>query len=100
MTKKPKDYTNADHLPHVKVAIDRINAGEKDESLVGHTIYYLICKPRDDNMALAKNAFDMKTFKRSARKFNLIKNFSLRTNSRLTTITTKQWFYNQLRDYY
>lgn len=67
LTKKPKDYANADHLPHVKVAMDRINGGEKDESLVNHTIYYLICKPRDDNMALAKNAFDLKSFKRSAR---------------------------------
>jgi DNA polymerase elongation subunit (family B) len=29
LTKKPKEYANADHLPHVKVANDRIAGGEK-----------------------------------------------------------------------
>lgn len=66
LSKKPREYTNADNLPHVKVAKDRIDAGEKEESLVNHTIFYLICKPRNEgDHSLAKNAYDMKAYKNS-----------------------------------
>jgi DNA polymerase elongation subunit (family B) len=67
LTKKPKDYANAESLPHVKVANDRIKAGEKDDALVNHAIFYLICKPINEETSLAKNAYDLRTFQRSQR---------------------------------
>ena len=65
LSKKPKEYVNADHLPHVKVALDLIESGEKEESLVNHTIYYLICKGNDENDSLAKCAHSVRAYDRS-----------------------------------
>lgn len=49
-------------MPHVKVALDRINIGkEKPEALVNHAIYYLITEGPDD-VHLAQKAFDDKRF--------------------------------------
>lgn len=70
LNKKPKEYANGDSLPHVKVALDRVRNGEKEETLVNHTIYYLVCKPKLQSQdSLAKRCFDEKTYERSISKF-------------------------------
>jgi hypothetical protein len=48
------------------VALDRIKAGEREETLVNHTIYYIVCKPKDKCQdSLAKCCFDDRAFERS-----------------------------------
>jgi DNA polymerase alpha subunit A len=43
LNKLPSEYKHgADRMPHLKVAKDRINAGEKPEALVNHAINYII----------------------------------------------------------
>ena len=70
LNKKPKEYANAETLPHVKVAMDRIKNGEKEETLVNHTIYYLVCKAKLESQdSIAKRCFDEKTFERSISNF-------------------------------
>lgn len=53
-------------MPHVKVALDLMKAGQRQESLVNHTIYYLICKEKEkEYRLLAEQAFDMKNYERT-----------------------------------
>lgn len=48
-------------MPHIKVAKDRINAGEKPEALVNHAISYIITESATDG-SVADRAFDEKKF--------------------------------------
>lgn len=62
LNKHPSEYKNgSDRMPHIKVARDRISAGEKAEALVNHAISYLIVEGSDDG-PLADRAFDEKRF--------------------------------------
>ena len=90
LNKHPKEYNRGETIPHVKVALDRLRAGEKPESLVNHTIYYVVCKPKDKQQdSLAKCSFDGKEYERSQSKFYLIQSYTNRADrSRSTTSTT------------
>lgn len=47
LTKHPKDYARGgkgDGLPHVAVALRRLQRGEPANLLINHMIYYVICK--------------------------------------------------------
>jgi DNA polymerase elongation subunit (family B) len=73
LNKPPKDYARGETIPHVKVALDRIKAGEREETLVNHTIYYIVCKPKEKTQdSLAKLCFDDRAFERSQSNPSLI----------------------------
>jgi DNA polymerase elongation subunit (family B) len=66
LNKPPKEYAKGEMIPHVKVALDRIKAGEKEQTLVNHIIQYIVCKPKDKSQdSLAKCCFDDKAYERS-----------------------------------
>ena len=50
----------------MKVALDRLKAGEKPEALINHAIYYVVCKAKSKEQdSLAKLSFDAKEYERS-----------------------------------
>lgn len=62
----------------MKVALDRIKAGEREETLVNHTIYYIVCKPKDKTQdSLAKLCFDDRAYERSQSKSNIMQNSTM-----------------------
>ncbi len=66
LNKAPGEYARGETIPHVKVALDRVKAGERVETLVNHTIYYIVCKPQEKSQdSLAKCCFDDRAFERS-----------------------------------
>ena len=61
----------------MKVAIDRIRNGERVETLVNHTVYYIVCKAQEQGQdSLSKCSFDDKTFERSLSNLFDIKSFT------------------------
>ena len=57
LNKHPKEYNRGETIPHVKVALDRLHAGEKPESLINHTIYYVCLQAQGQDSGFASQVF-------------------------------------------